>query len=160
MARQKMKKKIIIALTVLNLCFIWGNSALRPEISNAISDKVTKILGGEVTGGSEEAESSAMTWLTSGHVRKLAHMAEFAALAVLLAIGASAAGCRMKDVWSQLLLIGVLTALIDETIQIFSGRTSAVKDVWIDCGGFALGAAAAALLRYLRKRLRKRARAD
>lgn len=48
-------------------------------------------------------------------------------------------GKKLRDCWSIIALSGVLTALIDETIQLLNGRTSAVKDVWIDSGGFALG---------------------
>ena len=36
-------------------------------------------------------------------------------------------------------LIGMLCAVTDETIQIFSGRGSLVSDVWIDTAGFSTG---------------------
>ena len=37
------------------------------------------------------------------------------------------------------LLLGLSTALADETIQRFTGRTSSVIDVWVDMGGFLFG---------------------
>lgn len=133
------KRNIILTLLLLNLCFIWGNSLLPPHASNAISDKVTEIIQSVFAVQHEEQEKTD-TWWTSAHVRKLAHATEFAALGALSTAYASARGKRLlRDCWPLILLCGVLTALTDETIQLFTGRTSAVKDVWIDSGGFAAG---------------------
>ena len=133
------KRNIILILLLLNLWFIWGNSLLPPHASNAISDKVTEIIQSVFAVQHEEQEKTD-TWWTSAHMRKLAHATEFAALGALSTAYASARGKRLlRDCWPFILLCGVLTALTDETIQLFTGRTSAVKDVWIDSGGFAAG---------------------
>lgn len=111
---------------------------LPPHASNAISDKVTEIIQ-SVFAVQQEKQEKPDTWWTSAHVRKLAHATEFATLGALSTAYVSAHGKRLRDCWPFLLLCGVLTALTDETIQLFTGRTSAVKDVWIDSGGFAAG---------------------
>ncbi len=77
-------------------------------------------------------------------VRKCAHIFEFCLLAVWLML----LGGRIQTV----LLCGVFTALIDETIQLYSGRSSLVMDVWIDIGGFALGMLVAWLMGYIKKK--------
>ncbi|MCD8069106.1 MAG: VanZ family protein [Lachnospiraceae bacterium] len=86
-------------------------------------------------------------------VRKLAHYTEFTALGAELAF----------LVWQVLgrsvttpLLLGLLTAVTDETIQIFSlGRGSSVRDVWIDFGGVVTGTVMILLVRKWRERRRK-----
>ena len=87
----------------------------------------------------KEDDETAGTWWTGRHIRKLAHATEFAALGVLTSAYAEVRGKKLHRSWPSIMLSGVLTALLDETIQIFNGRTSAVRDVWIDSGGFALG---------------------
>ena len=70
-------------------------------------------------------------------MRKLAHMGEFAVLGALLT-----ALCEPKsrrDRLPVLLLKGLSVALIDEGIQLFTGRTSCLSDVWIDLVGFCIG---------------------
>ena len=132
------RQNLIGIMVLLNLCFIWGNSLLPPHTSNAISDRVTEIIQSVFAVQKEDGEM-ADTWWTGRHVRKLAHATEFAALGVLTSAYAAARGKKLRDCWSIIALSGVLTALIDEAIQLFNGRTSAVKDVWIDSGGFAFG---------------------
>ncbi len=78
-------------------------------------------------------------------VRKCAHILEFCLLAVWLML-------LLGERVHMVLLCGVFTALIDETIQLYSGRSSLVMDVWIDIGGFALGILAAWLIGYIKKK--------
>ena len=128
------KKKIYGCLFIFALCFIFGNSMLSREVSRAISQFVTGLIGGASgdDGVSEE-----------GHylVRKLAHFIEFAALG---AISHLFFDCLTKDGYKKYItvsFVGVATPVVDETIQIFSGRGPAIGDVWIDIGGYAVGAA-------------------
>ena len=112
------------------LCFVFGNSMLSREMSGAISKFVAGILGGE-SGTTEE-----------GHhlVRKLSHFTEYAAL------GATAHlffDSLMQDKYRKYVtvaFVGVAAPLVDETIQIFSSRGPALSDVWIDIGGYLIGA--------------------
>lgn len=145
-----MRKQVLILLLVGILAFIWGNSALSSVRSNHISDQVTSVVGGELTHTDAE-EAAASRWLTSGHIRKIAHASEFAALGVVVTL----LSAKRKGAWTGIALAGVLIALTDETIQIFTGRTSAVKDVWIDFGGFLLGYLLLCL--YRKKRAQKHA---
>ena len=81
-------------------------------------------------------------------VRKGAHMAEYALLA-LLGYGS---GIRLERGLARrlegLLFLCMGSALIDETIQLFvEGRSGQVSDIWVDLGGACLGLLAALLLR-------------
>lgn len=80
------------------------------------------------------------TDITEHIIRKLAHFTEFTALGILLSIDTVLFLKNMKQyVWIPL-FIGLLVALIDETIQLFPiGRSSSVKDVWIDFSGVIFG---------------------
>ena len=80
------------------------------------------------------------TDITEHIIRKLAHFTEFTALGILLSIDTVLFLKNMKQyVWIPL-FIGFLVALIDETIQLFPvGRSSSVKDVWLDLSGVIFG---------------------
>ena len=116
---------VLLALTML---FIWGNSALSGEQSSLLSDEVGGIL------------TWILGWLPENAIfviRKLGHFSEFTLLGFLLSWNARLYG------WSfpfSPLLWGVMTAMTDESIQLFSpGRASSVVDVWIDFGGVLFG---------------------
>ena len=142
------RKRILITLVILTLVFIWGNSALPAEPSNTISDDVTTAVGGEIT-NNDMQESTATTWVTSEYVRKLAHVTEFAVLGIVATLLAKKRkNCAFSNL-SALALFGLSVAVIDETIQLFNDRTSAVKDIWIDFGGFTIGCCVALLTGYL-----------
>lgn len=74
--------------------------------------------------------------LTQHFVRKLAHFTEFAVLGMLAGI---LFGGRCRSLWSGLLfavMTGIVTALCDETIQLFvAGRSGQITDVWLDVSG-------------------------
>ena len=88
--------------------------------------------------------------VTEHFVRKLAHFTEFFVLGLELAV----LFCSFS---SKPILFSLLVALTDETIQLFTGRGSQVKDVWLDffgaCTGYFMGMVA---LRLIQKRLDKR----
>ena len=75
-------------------------------------------------------------------VRKLAHITEFFVLSTLLTI-----------IWRGKLLNSLMSgftiAFLDESIQLFSGRGSLIKDVWIDLIGVALGLLCGSLILFL-----------
>ena len=142
---------LLMVLIGLTLCFIWGNSLMPASISGAISahlkDAINLLLG---DAGSSQSLSG------DGLLRKLAHASEFAVLGAELTL---LLRVQFKRGLPFLLLTGLSTALVDETIQLFSdGRSAQIKDVWIDLGGFIVGclvtAAIAAL--YARHRPQKR----
>lgn len=117
-------------LTVLLLCFIWGNSLLPGEISGAFSDWVRDLLAalfpGEVPG----------VTTGGGLLRKIAHFTEFAALGATLCWRSGMLEKRKITA----LFYGFGAACLDETIQLFvPDRGPAVKDVAIDTCGVAAG---------------------
>ena len=79
-------------------------------------------------------------------VRKAAHFCEYMLVGFLLLLGVRLFSPRLRYLsWPALL--GLLTALCDETIQLFyAGRGSSVTDVWIDFAGVVTGMAVALLL--------------
>lgn len=130
--------RILTSLIIIVLLFIWGNSALPSESSNAISDSVTSKVGGAIT-HDDVQEKNSTTWLTSGHIRKLAHVAEFAVLGAILVLLVVQKKKKLMQQLPSIALFGLLVALLDETIQLFNDRTAAIKDVWIDFGGLCAG---------------------
>ena len=85
--------------------------------------------------------------LTMHLVRKLAHFCEYTLEGFLLMLCMRVYSRRPLRHITVPMLAGVLTALTDETIQLFSeGRSSQVTDVWLDSAGVLAGILAALLL--------------
>ena len=104
---------ILIALT---LAFIWSNSMQSRAVSGGMSGSLKTWL-----------EQLLHTEISEFLLRKAAHFSEYG---------------KNLQCGRNLLdfpLIGMLCAVTDETIQIFSGRGSLVSDVWIDTAGFSTG---------------------
>lgn len=137
------KERLLLALSVLTLAFIWGNSLMPGTLSGAFSDWVGQLLT-KVLGGVIQPETG------HGTLRKLAHGTEYLVLGVELWL-------LLRHLWkrprSLPLLCGVLAALTDETIQLFiPGRSGAVRDVWIDLGGFCTGLLLCVLVLFLHRK--------
>lgn len=116
-------------LLVCVLVFIWGNSLLPGEVSEAFSNWVKGIL--EVLFAREASRPS-----SGGLLRKIAHFTEFAALGALLCWRAG----MLKKSKAAAFGCGVLAACIDETIQCFvPGRGPGLRDVCIDSAGVLTG---------------------
>lgn len=125
-------KTLWTVLIVLALAVIWGNSLLPPQKSWQISDAIQKFLACFTPVDSPDAEAGGFWGVV---VRKLAHVIEFFALGALLRLRL---GGGQKNRWLAP-LAGLAAALIDETIQYYTGRTSLVLDVWIDFFGVIAG---------------------
>ncbi|MFR7511433.1 MAG: VanZ family protein [Muribaculaceae bacterium] len=127
-------KYLFIIITFFVIGFIWWNSSKNGEESSGISQgvlyEIMQIF----------ARIGISTDITEHIIRKLAHFTEFTALGILLSIDTVLFLKNMKQyVWIPL-FIGFLVALIDETIQLFPvGRSSSVKDVWLDFSGVIFG---------------------
>ena len=132
----KKAKPLVLALAVLTLLFIWVNSFLPSGPSSRVSGYVTRFITPflEIIVGRGH--------VTEHMVRKLAHVAEYALYGFWLSLLAKTDGRKARTA----LLIGFLTAFLDETIQMFTGRGPAIKDVWIDLIGITGGIGAAHLL--------------
>jgi len=150
----KNKRRIlVIALSLLILAtvaFIWSNSMDSREISASKSDTVKGWLEPflELIVGRGN--------VTEHLVRKLAHFVEYGFLGTLLGTWLLA-----RKVWKWrnvglALFLGLTTASIDETIQIFTGRGPMVRDVLLDFSGVMTGVGFVWLLVLLVEGLRKR----
>ena len=128
-----MKKTIIAIILILTLVFIWGQSVLDREQSTKESswvyDKLKAIMRFIV--GPELA--------TEILLRKVAHFGEFFLLSAEAMVLCMLLGKKTLSGITAVFLLSNFCALLDETIQIFSGRGSAVSDVWIDTAGAVSG---------------------
>lgn len=118
-------------MIALMLLFIWSNSLAGSEKSNALSGWVVRWLKPLVDPQGRIPEDK-----FDYGVRKSAHIIEYALLGALLVTASAQA--QNRSVWLLLFFV-LLSALIDESIQSFTGRTSQVQDVWIDVFGAGIG---------------------
>ena len=123
----------LIILILVTIVFIWSNSLQSIPESQAKSigflNKVKPFL--EIFVGTGN--------VTDHLVRKLAHFTEFGTLGCELAL---LLALRKHINWQSAInsaFFSMTMALMDETIQIFSGRGSQVKDVWLDFAGSCTG---------------------
>ena len=78
--------------------------------------------------------------VTEHFIRKLAHFTEFFGLGLELMLFMRLEFLKVKPVLPvNAWVFGTFCALIDETIQLFSGRRPAVQDVWLDSAGCLTG---------------------
>ena len=121
--RGKTRRVLFTVLTVLWIAVIWGHSLMPADLSKQESGGLLSLL------------IQYLPWLTDHIIRKAAHFTEYAILGALL-FGATKGG-RRSPAFPP--LAGILTAMTDESIQLFSdGRSGQVTDVWLDFAGFLL----------------------
>lgn len=132
---------------------IWGASVQSGEASQALSrgvlEKVKPAL--EVVVGAGNA--------TDYLVRKLAHFTEFAAFGLQLALLLILFGRVRPQPVINCAFLGLLVAVIDETIQIFSYRGAQLQDVWLDFAGLCAGLLVTLGI-YLLRQARRRAKPE
>lgn len=140
---EKRKSQVRLFLTLLliaTVCFIWSNSMVSREGSASLSRRITAWLNGIGIP------------VTHYFVRKAAHFCEFGLLGcelmLLLGLGS---GVRLQSL-SNAAFAALLTAVTDETIQIFSDRGSQVQDVVLDFSGALTGILFVSLLILIQKR--------
>ena len=140
---EKRKAQLRLLLTLLliaTVCFIWSNSMVSREGSASLSRRITAWLNGIGIP------------VTHYFVRKAAHFCEFGLLGcelmLLLGLGS---GVRLQSL-SNAAFAALLTAVTDETIQIFSDRGSQVQDVVLDFSGALTGILFVSLLILIQKR--------
>lgn len=117
------------------MAFIFSNSLQPPNESNYRSRMIAEWLSNFPIFRNWMPEETFHRF-----VRKLAHFTEFGALGLCLGGFAFNLGeIKNKKYVSLPMLIALGTAVIDEFIQRFTGRTSSVKDVLIDFSGALCG---------------------
>ena len=134
--KQKNKKAItILSIIILaTLAFIWIHSCMDREDSSMESGFVYDLLCPffELFMGKGN--------VTEHFIRKLAHFTEFFGLGLELMLFMRLEFLKVKPVLPvNAWVFGTFCALIDETIQLFSGRGPAVQDVWLDSAGCLTG---------------------
>ena len=130
------------------IVIIFGNSLMKPEHSYSSSAAVTQMIT------SAQGEQ-ALLW--EYIFRKFAHVVEFTTLgcvSIFVKTFYFNIGKRINTLapWFFLLLVGV----VDEWLQMFSGRSSAVSDVVLDFVSGVAGMAIAIGIIKLKKALNKR----
>ena len=140
--------RVIFTLALIGcIAFIFSNSMQIGDVSETASGRVLLLMKKVFT---RLGMPGAANHLTDHIVRKLAHFCEYALEGFLLMLCMRV--YTRNYIWhiSVPLLGGVLTALADETIQIYSpGRSSQVTDVWLDSAGVLAGILAALVLMAL-----------
>lgn len=133
--RENRKAVIIISVIIVaTLAFIWIHSLMDQTESGEESGFVFELIGPffEIFVGKGN--------VTELFIRKLAHFTEFFGLGAELILFMhltlkSPVVIKVINAW----VFGTVCALIDETIQIFSGRGPAIPDVWLDSAGCLTG---------------------
>ena len=143
--RQHWLLTLLALLTVLTIGFIWSNSCMSKEASSEHSGFWMKLLE-PILNPSGRFEESDFHWA----IRKAAHFAEFALLGLWIGGMFAAVTARVgRRFWTLPVLIVLMVAVLDEYIQFFSERGSAVPDVVLDFAGGLTGLALAALVTML-----------
>lgn len=116
-----------------SVVFIFQNSLEIGSVSSARSAEFTRVLN-------RFLGTVGVSPLSEALVRKLAHFGEFFVSGLWFTLCLRVYTRRTLRHISWPLLLGLLIANMDETIQSFvSGRSSSVKDVWIDFSGVVTG---------------------
>ncbi len=119
------------------IVFIFSNSLQIADVSEGASGRVLGILQGILR---HLGLPSAADRLTMHIVRKLAHFCEYLLEGFLLMLCLRVYTRHFFKHVSWPMLGGLLTALTDETIQLFvPGRSGQVTDIWIDFSGVMTG---------------------
>lgn len=137
--------RVVFTLALIGcIAFIFSNSMKIASVSSVSSGRVLQLLQALLR---RLGMPGLAQRLTMHIVRKMAHFCEYTLEGFLLMLCMRVYSRRPLRHITVPMLAGVLTALTDETIQLFSqGRSSQVTDVWLDSAGVLAGILAALLL--------------
>ena len=141
---------LLVTITATILSF-FVQSALPPALSSAESDAVSGFLGVLIPKDTPIGE------FIHSNIRKIGHFCEYGLLGVQLAL-ITALSCteRNNKFLFSCHLFALVVALLDETVQIFSGRGPSVSDVWLDFLGFTVLYAFTYGIIFLRRKISKK----
>ena len=135
---------VLILAIVLTMAFIFGNSMKGPEESSQQSDKVVEIVR-PIIDPNQQMTHDEISFV----VRKSAHFIEYLMLGIECALLAFHISRRLTLAGALYSAGGcLLSADIDEYIQSFTGRGSAVSDVLLDFSGAIAGITVGFALAY------------
>lgn len=124
---------IVTAAFLYCVLFIWHNSMESAAVSAGRSGRVTETVNKVLTSMGKET-------VTEHFIRKLAHFSEYGLEGVLTVLLFVVYCLKPKKSMRASILIGLFTAVVDESIQFFSaGRAPGLLDVCIDMAGFICG---------------------
>jgi VanZ family protein len=143
---------IFLSLSVLWTAFIFGNSLQDRESSKEQSGTVKKVVAKVLDTVGMEYDNSSLEFV----IRKSAHALEFAVQAILLTLTARSAKKPMKSCAIYVLFICLLSAVIDEYIQLFTaGRGSSAADILLDFTGASAGLLVFCILHFILNKRKK-----
>ncbi len=150
-------KKLLYFITALTIAVIWGQSCIGKEQSKANSDIIIGMIKPieELEPGYRSENGWTFTQL-SQYVRKGAHLMEYAVLSAELSLILIIKKRKHIKGFAVCFLLCSMIALIDESIQVFSGRSGEIQDIWIDNGGALTGILITNLICLVKIRLGKR----
>ncbi len=138
---------LYVVITVLIFC----NSLRDADLSTEQSSVIVRIIENIVIAIGKMPDTDAITF----SVRKAAHFIEFAAQSGMLGLFFIFTSDVFRNKIIYILFSGLLTACIDEFLQIFpAGRSSQVSDVFVDFTG-AVAAVLVCILIFNFKRKRR-----
>ena len=120
---------VLVLLILATILHAFYQSSLPTAESVKQSSKVEQIIEEIIPPDTSAGE------FVKTNIRKLAHFTEFFMLGLWSALFVLLLK-KKKGGFIALLPFGLIVALLDETVQIFSNRGSSVKDVWIDAAGY------------------------
>lgn len=154
MIRDSNKFKIIMTiLSVIFICFIWGNSLLTGTESGKLSESILNFINNslKVIGINKE--------VSHYMVRKAAHFTEHMCLGACLLVTLRSYTKEILKYISNILFIGLFVPVVDEFIQLFiEGRGGEIKDVIIDFSGLLTGIIISSIIVWLIDRKNNRRR--
>ena len=146
------KKWLLFGLLILQTAFIFGNSMVSAQDSGALSGGIMLLLR-KILDPSGRLDPELLHYV----IRKLAHFSEFFLLSCLYLLLCRQLSEAYRTRCTLLApFAGLLTAVIDEFIQSFSGRGSLVSDVLIDICGVMTAVLLFWLIPYIRQKQQKR----
>lgn len=148
--KKTLKWKIIsLSLTIVTIAFIFFQSTRSANVSSEISHGALQLI-------EQICENIGLKNVMSHHfIRKAAHFSEYFVLGILLTATTRAFFINWRSHLFQPLFFGLLTAVVDETIQLFAeGRASQVTDVLLDFSGIVTGILLAVCILYIAQRIK------
>lgn len=162
----RVRKKVLLILTILMTLFIWGQSMVPMEISSSESSAISNVISNtsmtlKKHQNSEKQNNSVKHVLNTlqyirNHLRKIAHVFEYTILGVLLLLLINMYEFPFSKQIYYFCTIVFLIGFLDESIQMISilNRSAEINDVWLDFLGSLLGGAVALIIIQIRERKR------
>jgi len=130
--------RIVLAIAILcTLLFTFYQSSLTPEQSNEVSSGVSDVIEPVIPSDSNVGKNVHSNISLIGHFIEFFFLGFFVSLYFSLVLTRDVRPSRFKFVCMlSSLTFGTVLAVIDESIQILSSRTSDVVDILVDSLGY------------------------